>query len=229
MQSGTEQSIKFQECERNLSGISTSGHPEGHEECQQVLDHLCHDVDLLLATVRTLAEVASGEPDVAPPVSRRLQQLMSETDKISELCGNVLERPQAAVMRLDLAAAKAVESARLAHDADIELCAVPVELLGHSSSIWRLIANLVDNACRSAGPRGSVRVSVGQSETGIYLDVAGSAHDLQETRPDKRWATRSRPPLGLRIVDGIVKQHGGSVEARRCDLGGIGLLIFFPT
>jgi signal transduction histidine kinase len=223
-----EQFVQFQQCERNGVGTSISGHREDHEECQQVLDHLCHDVTLLLATVRTLAEVASGEPDVAPPVLRRLQQLASETEKISELCGNVLERPRAAVVRLDLAAVKAVESARLAHDLDIELSTVPVTLNGHSSSIWRLIANLVDNACRSAGPRGSVRVSVGQLESGVYVDVAGSANDLQETR-HKRSAPRSRPPLGLRIVDGIVKQHGGSVQARRCALGGIGLRVFFPT
>jgi signal transduction histidine kinase len=226
--SATEQFVKLQQCERNDNGTSVSGHREEHEECQQVLDHLCHDVTLLLATVRTLAEVASGEPDVAPPVLRRLQQLASETEKISELCGNVLDRPRATVVRLDLAAAKAVESARLAHGVDIELSTVPVTLNGDSSSIWRLIANLVDNACRSAGRRGSVRVSVGQLDTGVYVDVAGSAHDLQETR-HKRSAPRSRPPLGLRIVDGIVKQHGGSVEARRCALGGIGLRVFFPT
>ena len=224
----SEQFVKVQQCERNGDGTSIAGHREDHEECRQVLNHLCHDVTLLLATVRTLAEVASGEPDVAPPVLRRLQQLTSETEKISELCGNVLERPQAAVVRLDLAAVKAVESARFAHDLDIELSTVPVTLNGHSSSIWRLIANLVDNACRSAGPRGSVRVSVGQLESGVYVDVSGSAHDLQETR-HKRSAPRSRPPLGLRIVDGIVKQHGGSVEARRCALGGIGLRVFFPT
>jgi signal transduction histidine kinase len=227
--SATEQFVQFQQCERNDNGTSVSGHFEDHEECQQVLDHLCHDVTLLLATVRTLAEVASGEPDVAPPVLRRLQQLTSETEKISELCGNVLERPQLAAVRLDLAAVKAVESARLAHGVDIELSTLPVTLNGHSSSIWRLIANLVDNACRSAGPLGSVRVSVGESATGVYVDVAGSAHDLRETRHSKRSAPRSRPPLGLRIVDGIVKQHGGSVEARRCALGGIGLRVFFPT
>jgi K+-sensing histidine kinase KdpD len=221
---------EFKQAERTPYEAYVLGYAIDDDECRQLLHYLCHDITLSLATVRTLAELASGEPDVPPPVMRRLQQVASEAKTITALCGNVLDPPkEASAVRLDLVAAKAVESARLATTTAVELCAEPVEVLGHSSSIWRLITNLVDNACRVAGPRGNVRVSVGRSEAGVYLDVADSGHDRREGTRERRSSQRHGPPLGLRIVGEIVEAHSGLIQARRSELGGTGLLTVFPN
>jgi signal transduction histidine kinase len=209
------------------------GYSAHHDDCPEVLHYLCHDISLSMATVRTLAEVACGERDVPAPVWVRLQQVASEAQQISTLCGNVLEPPQPAVVRLDLLAAKAVESARLAHSAHIELRAAPAELLGYSSSIWRLLTNLIDNACRIAGMGGRVHVSVDEDEDedegGVYLCVADSGGTETDGSPEEGPRARTRPPLGLRIVDEIVKQHGGSIRVIQSDLGGTGMTVLFPT
>jgi signal transduction histidine kinase len=207
------------------------GHTADHDDCPEVLHYLCHDISLSMATVRTLAEVACGERDVPPPVWVRLQQVASEAQQISTLCGNVLEPPQAAVVRLDLLAAKAVESARLAHSAHIELRATPAELLGYSSSIWRLLTNLIDNACRIAGMGGRVHVSVDEDEDegSVYLCVADSGSAETDGGPEEEPRARTRPPLGLRIVDEIVKQHGASIQVNQNDLGGTGTTVLFPS
>jgi K+-sensing histidine kinase KdpD len=219
---------QFMRGERKPFGAYVLGYATG-DECRQLLHYLCHDITLSLATVRTLAEVASAEPDVPPPVMRRLQQVASEAKTITALCGNILDPPkEASAVRLDLVAVKAVESARLVTTTTIELCVAPAEVLGHSSSLWRLITNLVDNACRAAGPRGTVRVSVGRREAGVYLDVADSGCDRREENREKRSTRRHRPPPGLRIVGEIVEAHSGSTHVRRSELGGTGLLTVFP-
>jgi signal transduction histidine kinase len=207
------------------------GYSANHDDCPEVLHYLCHDISLSMATVRTLAEVACGERDVPPPVWVRLQQVASEAQQISTLCGHVLEPPQAAVVRLDHLAAKAVESARLAHSAHIELRAAPAELLGYSSSIWRLLTNLIDNACRIAGMGGRVHVSVDmdEDEGGVYLRVADSGNAETDGGPEEGPRARTRPPLGLRIVDEIVKQHGASIQVNQSDLGGTGMTVLFPS
>jgi signal transduction histidine kinase len=207
------------------------GHPADHDDCPEVLHYLCHDVSLSMATVRTLAEVACGERNVPPPVRIRLQQVASEAQQITALCGNVLEPPQAAVVRLDLLAAKAVETARLAHTVQIELRAAPAGLLGYSSSIWRLLTNLIDNACRIAEPEGRVHVSVDEDEDdgGVYLCVADSGPAEIDGGPEEGPRARTHPPLGLRIVDEIVKQHAASIRVNQSDLGGTGMTVLFPS
>jgi signal transduction histidine kinase len=205
------------------------GRAANHDDCPEVLHFLCHDISLSMATVRTLAEVACGERDVPPPVWARLQQVASEAQQISTLCGNVLEPPQAAVVRLDLLAAKAVDSARLAHSAPVELRAAPAELLGYSSSIWRLLTNLIDNACRIAGTGGRVHVSVDEDEGGVYLCVADSGSAGIARGREEGPRARTRPPLGLRIVDEIAKQHGASIRINQSDLGGTGMTVLFPS
>jgi signal transduction histidine kinase len=205
------------------------GHAVNHDDCPEVLHYLCHDISLSMATVRTLAEVACGERDVSPPVWLRLQQVKSEAQQISALCGHVLEPPQAALVRLDLLAAKAVESARLAHSAAIELRAAPAELMGYSSSIWRLLTNLIDNACRIAGMGGRVRVSVDQNGGGVSLCVADSGSAETDRGHDQEPRARTRPPLGLRIIDEIAKQHGASIRVNQSDLGGTGMTVLFPS
>jgi two-component system sensor histidine kinase MprB len=207
------------------------GHTADHDDCPEVLHYLCHDISLSMATVRTLAEVACGERDVPPPVWTRLQQVASEAQQISALCGNVLEPPEAAPVRLDLLATKAVESARLAHSVPIELCAAPAELLGYSSSIWRLLTNLIDNACRIAGMGGRVHVSVDvdEDEGGAYLCVADSGSAETDGGREEGPRARTRPPLGLRIVDEIVKQHAASIRVNQSNLGGTGMTVLFPS
>jgi signal transduction histidine kinase len=215
--------------ERTPNDVYVLGHVNNDEECQQLLHYLCHDITLSLATVRTLAEVASGEPGIPPTVLRRLQQVASEAKTITALCGSVLDPPtEASAVRLDLVATKAVESARLATTTAIELSTVPAQVLGHSTSIWRLITNLVDNACRIAGPRGNVRVAVGRNGAGVYLDVADSGHDRRGGRRETQSARRPGPPLGLRIVGEIVEAHRGLIQVRRSELGGAGLRAVFP-
>jgi signal transduction histidine kinase len=205
------------------------GYPADHDDCPEVLHYLCHDISLSMATVRTLAEVACGERDVPSPVRIRLQQVASEAQQITTLCRNVLEPQRAAVVRLDLLAAKAVETARLAHSVHIELRAAPAGLLGYSSSIWRLLTNLIDNACRIAAPGGRVHVSVHEDERGVSLCVADSGHPETDGDSEEEPRARTRPPLGLRIVDEIVKQHAASIQANPSDLGGTGMAVLFPS
>jgi K+-sensing histidine kinase KdpD len=227
---GDEQATQMQRCNENRPLVPLPRFPSDHDDCRQELRYLCHDITISVATVSVLAETACAESGIPVPVAKWLRQITSEAQHIAAMCGYVLEQPQDAdVVRLDLVASKALASARMAHATAIELRAVPAIFLGHTMSIWRLITNLVDNACRAAGPRGTVRVVVGVNDEDVYLDVADSGSDSQVTRTEVGSTGRSRPALGLHIVDGIVKEHLGWMQVGQSDLGGTRLLISFPS
>jgi two-component sensor histidine kinase len=74
-----------------------------------------------------------------------------------------------------------------------------------------------------------VHVSVDEDEGGVCLCVADSGHAKTDGGPEEGPRARTRPPLGLRIVDEIVKQHAASIQVNQSDLGGTGMTVLFPS
>jgi signal transduction histidine kinase len=93
--------------------------------------------------------------------------------------------------------------------------------------IDRLAGVLVDNACRHAGPDGTVRISVGQRASRVTLTVEDSgpgipAHDRARLFDRFHRATEQSggAGLGLAIADSIVRSTGGQWRIGDSPLGG---------
>src|SRR5207237_2533794 len=88
----------------------------------------------------------------------RLEQVEAEARRMSALCRHVLDEPHGlGPVRVERVAAEVVDSARTTFTGTIELSARPAVVTADRVALNRALANVVDNACRAAGPAGEVR------------------------------------------------------------------------
>lgn len=113
-----------------------------------------------------------------------------------------------------------------------------VELPLRPRMLRTVIENLVENALRYAGPRSTLRLSVGPEDGGVVLRAVDDGAGVTEAdlprlferfyRADRARASRGTG-LGLAIVKHIVTSGGGSVEAVRGPTGGLEIRATFPA
>ena len=93
--------------------------------------------------------------------------------------------------------------------------------------IDRLTAVLVDNACRYAGPGGTVRIAVTVAGNRVSLTVDDSGPGIAPEERSKLFDRFHRATdqgngagLGLAIADSVVRATGGEWRVGQADLGG---------
>ena len=103
----------------------------------------------------------------------------------------------------------------------------PFTVLGSSDAIDRLIGVLVDNACKFAGPDGSVEVSVRSAGNRVELRVDDSGPGIPEAQREAVFDRFHRVTddatgtgLGLAIADAVVRSTQGRWHIGVADLGG---------
>jgi two-component system, OmpR family, sensor histidine kinase MprB len=148
-------------------------------------------------------------------------------------------------VRLDLAAAGAIERARLhgvgGHSSTFVLDAEPCLVRAAPARLDRAIANLLDNACKwnpSSPPAGGKGDPIEVRVRGGVLEVRDhgpgiAAEDLPRVfdRFYRSPTARGRPGsgLGLAIVRQVAEMHGGSVHAANDPGGGARLTLELPA
>lgn len=85
----------------------------------------------------------------------------------------------------------------------------------------RSLLDLVENACRAAGPDGKVSVRCFRTAESARMAVDDSGPGFGE-------ALAGRSSLGMVAVSRLVDRHGGHLELRRSTLGGAQLTIVVP-
>ena len=145
-------------------------------------------------------------------------------------------------VRLDLAAAGAIERARLhAPECQFVLDAEPCLVRAALARLDRAIANLLDNACKWNPPT----TPAGQAGDPIEVRVRGGVLEVRDHGPgiavedlprvfDRFYRSpvaRARPGsgLGLAIVRQMAEAHGGAVHAANDPDGGARLTLELPT
>lgn len=197
--------------------------PDASGEELRALRHVCHDLLNPASTIRLLAEAARVESQLDPAVSQRLSQITEEAERIVALCTYVLDHSSyVCPVRLDLVAAEVVKSTRFSYGGTVESSTEPTTIVGHAVTLNRVLSNLIDNACRAAGPRGRVRVTVGGDDDHARLEVEDSGPGFGAGPP-------GRASLGLDIVESLVEAGGGDVTADSSSLGGARLVVTLPV
>src|SRR5215469_655764 len=188
------------------------------------LRELCHDVTVPAAAIRLLADRVAAESPAGSPHRETLRLIATEARRIADVCASFLNEPICPnAARLDDAAAQAAASARMRYSARIEVVADEAVTVAVSPvAAGRILANLLDNACRATGPRGSVRVLVTNADAQARLTVADSG-------PGFGRAAAGAAGLGLRIVAELVRQAGGGLILDDSDSGGAAVTVTLPT
>jgi signal transduction histidine kinase len=188
----------------------------------RTLRELCHDLTMPATSIRLLASVAAKESDPDPALKNRLRQIADEAARIADICGYFLDPTRrSGPSDLRILAADAADSARSRYRASIEVVAETVSAAAHPVDVVRILANLLDNACRAAGPEGRVRLVVERDAQRVRLVVADSGQGFGYGEP-------GRASLGLGIVAALVRRNNGALQMGTSDVGGLAVTVILP-
>jgi two-component system, OmpR family, sensor histidine kinase MprB len=219
---------------------------------RQLISDASHELRTPLTSIQAnLDALALGErlpvherTRILAAAQAQLHELTALVGDLVDLSKNEVEEIEVEDVRLDLAAASAIERARLhAPQCGFELDAAPCLVRAAPARLDRAIANLLDNAVKwtptaeNGGPRGrsqpiEVRVRDGRLEVhdhgpGIAEEDLPRVFDRFYRAP----AARGRPGsgLGLAIVRQTAEAHGGTVYASNDPAGGARLTLELPS
>ncbi len=210
---------------------------------------ISHDFNNLLNIIVGHAELTSTMLPANHPASNHLDQLKSACARASELIRKILTFSRGHVLRvepLDFGAVLREFSALLTRvlGADIELVVTTSDeamtLLADRTQLEQILLNLCTNA-RQAMPRGG-RLTLDARAVELHADVAGphvhlrvtdTGHGIDDATMLRLWepffTTKDEGTgLGLSMVYGIVRQHGGRIRAESRVGHGSTFHVFLP-
>jgi signal transduction histidine kinase len=196
----------------------------------RTLRELSHDLTVPATAIKLLTQVAAAESDPGPAMLARLRQISDEASRIADICSYFLDQPADAGASpsdegpadLHLLAAEAADSMRWRYSGVVTVSAEPITVTSHPVVVIRILNNLLDNACRAAGPGGRVQVTVRRDGVQARLVIADSG-------PGFGQAESGKASLGLSIVAAMVRRGGGSLRMGASDLGGIAVTVTLPA
>jgi two-component system sensor histidine kinase MprB len=220
---------------------------------RQLVSDASHELRTPLTSVQAnLDALAIGEELPARERARILAAAQAQLRELTVLVGDLVDLSKTEVqeievedVRLDLAAAGAIERARLhAPECRFLLDAEPCLVRAAPARLERAIANLLDNACKWNPPTPSTRPARPAGDP-IEVRVRGGVLEVRDHGPgiaaedlprvfDRFYrapGARARPGsgLGLAIVRQMAEAHGGAVHAINDPGGGARLTLELPT
>ncbi len=215
-----------------LEGAETRAR-RAEQQTRDFLADAAHELRTPLTGVQAAAETLLQHRDTLDAEQREQLEflLVREAQRAGRLVADLL-----AVARLDegvspqtvpvdlsaLARAEAARAALLAPQARIEIAGEPLTVLGDAGQLQGVLRNLLDNARRAAGPRGTVHV-LSRRETGTaVLDVCDDGPGVPPAERERiferlvrldaaRSADAGGSGLGLAIARGTARAHGGDL------------------
>jgi signal transduction histidine kinase len=204
------------------SGFGVAGSPPLIVEQRTGLERrvaergLLHDLHDSVAAIRVLSAAAMLNGGLPPAVGRQLRAIGVEAERLALLCDRRLGASPAPVpCRLDVVARKVIRSRQHVFDCRIEWQGSRVQVAMDSTSTWRVLVNLLGNACRAAGPGGLVRVVIEPEPSlgtvRLHVDDDGPGPGL---------GPRGAHGLGLEVVSDLLRANGGGFTLGPGPLGG---------
>jgi two-component system NtrC family sensor kinase len=201
---------------------------------------VAHEINNPLAVILGYARLLQRKAEGG--VADDLRVIEEETVRAKQIVDGLLDlsRPLAsAPERVDLRALSEEVVSRLREARALEGVAVAVEgsasVVGHPQKLRQVVLNLVKNAAEASGPGGRVEVrvaaeigggaSVTVDDTGPGLSAEAHARLFEPFFTTKEAGTG----LGLAVSAGIVRAHGGELDAGGSASGGARFTVRLPA
>ena len=205
-------------------------------------------ITVIEASLQTVEQMRMDQEDpsevfeVITRASARMRDLANNLMMLARVESFEQAWPKVPIDAADVVLPLIGEFAELAKQKKIELVCnpvQPVQLIGHSESLSRMLSNLLNNALRYTEPGGKVTVCVTAFEhdvafvvqdTGIGIPAESLEHIFERFyRVDKsRSRTVGGSGLGLSIVKAIVDMHKGVVKVESKVGEGSKFTVLFP-
>jgi signal transduction histidine kinase len=201
--------------------------PAGSQWAPQRLRETCHDMRQPVAAVLSLAAAALTEPCLPDVTRSYLEQISTLARSLADVVHRSLhaeERADEGARLTDLVqlAGEAAAAEHVTFGGTLRLLpqAGPVFIRANPVDIRRVIANLLGNAARAAGPAGRVTIEVGcdsgLAQVAVEDSGPGFGHIPEGTG------------LGWRIVAQSLARCGGSIKYGESTLGGVRASFWLP-
>nr|WP_239094852.1 HAMP domain-containing sensor histidine kinase [Planotetraspora silvatica] len=210
---------------------------------RRFVDNASHELRTPLAINRTVLEVALADPEASEDLKVLGRTLLGTTARNERLIEGLLllarsDRELSVRKPVDIQEVARTAIDQLASFAAEEEIAVeydlhPATTTGDPVLLERCVSNLIENGIKhNAGPSGKVWVRTGIVDGGAVVQIANTGPHVPAYEVDSlfepfrrlnadRIQSAKGAGLGLSIVRGIVRAHGGSVSAVPRDGGGL--------
>ena len=206
---------------------------------------VAHEVNTPLAVISTYAQMLAKQITGDDPKARLLEKIAKQTFRASEIVNSLLSFSRTSKTEFEEVDLNRVirETLNLIEHqleksgvrAEFEPCAHAAVIRGNSGKMQQVFLNLFLNARDAMGPGGVLRVSCGASGGHARIEVADTGKGIQpEDLPrifDPFFTTKGAKKgtgLGLSVTYGIVREHGGSIEAESAPGEGARFTLTFP-
>lgn len=210
-----------------------------------------HELRNPLATMRNTIDVVLEQPRTAAEQRLALESLGEDVDRLRKIVEDLLLLARAdsgrlvmerEVIRMDQVARAMIEIHEpQAQERGISLslhALEPAEVLGDERWLYRLLANLLDNALKFTPPQGSVTVELLRRGALVQLSVSDTGPGIPEAdlpqiferfyQADPARAQKQGTGLGLAIAAWVAESHGGRLTASNQAEGGTRFTLELP-
>jgi two-component system sensor histidine kinase KdpD len=219
-----------------------------------LLESVSHDIRTPLASIRAAAGTLMDPTLELAPEDRRdsAGTIDAEAAYLDRLVTNMLDlsRIEAGSLRVEREAIDLADPVgRAIQRARPRLAARTIDLLVEAAPpveadpvlLDQVLANLLENAAKYAAPEARVRVAATVLDDGpVRLTVEDSGPGVPEAElgrlfekfyrvPGRAGGSRAGTGVGLAVVRGLTEAMGGSVTARRSELGGLAIDVLLPA
>jgi signal transduction histidine kinase len=188
---------------------------------------LLHDLEHGMATLSSLVQVVGGDANLSVGARIQLELMDSELTRLIDFLTDWADRwtgsstDDGGTVGLRTLAAEVAQLAEVEHGANVVLLPGPdIGLTARSGLIWRILANVVDNAARAAGPHGTVQIQIEQAEMVVV--------EVRDDGPGFGGAPGRAGSLGLTVIASLLRSIGGHFELRDAPNSGTVVRAIFP-
>jgi signal transduction histidine kinase len=188
---------------------------------------LMHDLEHGMATVAFLVEGVRGDPGLPTDAIIRLGHVDRELARLHDVVTNWAAGPAGAVfdggsVNVRQLVDEVVGLAEAEYGTTVVLLPGPaVSVPIRPELLWRILANIVHNAARAAGPHGTVEVTVERSDVAVI--------EVSDDGPGFGNGLRGTSSLGLTVITSLLRSVGARLEVRPRHRGGTVVRVVIPV